>query len=216
MLIRGREWNGRSPVRLIGLTGGIGTGKSAVAGHLRELGVTVIDADEGTRAVQAPGTEGLRRLVAAFGPEILTSEGALDRARLGAAVFADAEARRRLNAIAHPLVRDWMAERLREAAERGDEMVVMDIPLLFETRGPEEFDAVILVYATEELQLRRLVEQRGMDEQAARDRIAAQMPIDDKRRLASHVIVNTSTLEDLRHQVERTWAEVVAGSNEEA
>jgi len=203
-------------VRLIGLTGGIGTGKSAVAGHLRELGVTVIDADEGTRAVQAPGTEGLRRLVAAFGPEILTSEGALDRARLGAAVFADAEARRRLNAIAHPLVRDWMAERLREAAERGDEMVVMDIPLLFETRGPEEFDAVILVYATEELQLRRLVEQRGMDEQAARDRIAAQMPIDDKRRLASHVIVNTSTLEDLRHQVERTWAEVVAGSNEEA
>ncbi|WP_338204634.1 dephospho-CoA kinase [Candidatus Nephthysia bennettiae] len=203
-------------MRLIGLTGGIGTGKSAVAGHLRELGVTVIDADEGTRAVQAPGTEGLRRLVAAFGPEILTSEGALDRARLGAAVFADAEARRRLNAIAHPLVRDWMAERLREAAERGDEMVVMDIPLLFETRGPEEFDAVILVYATEELQLRRLVEQRGMDEQAARDRIAAQMPIDDKRRLASHVIVNTSTLEDLRHQVERTWAEVVAGSNEEA
>jgi dephospho-CoA kinase len=201
---------------VIGLTGGIGTGKSAVSGFLRDLGVTVIDADEGTRAVQALGSEGLRRLVATFGPEILTSEGALDRARLGAVVFADAEARQRLNAIVHPLVREWMGERLREAAERGDEVVVLDIPLLFETRGTEGLDAVMLVYAPEELQLRRLVEQRGLDERAARDRIAAQMPIDDKRRLASHVIVNTGSLEDLRHQVERTWADVVSGSGPEA
>jgi dephospho-CoA kinase len=216
MLIRDGKRNGWSPVRVIGLTGGIGTGKSAVAGFLRELGVTVIDADEGTRVVQAPGSEGLRRLVAAFGPEILTSEGALDRARLGALVFADAEARQRLNAIVHPLVREWMAERLREAAERGDEVVVLDIPLLFETRGSEGLDAVMLVYAPEELQLKRLVEQRGLDDGAARDRIAAQMPIGDKRRLASHVIVNTGTLEDLRHQVERTWADVVSGSGAEA
>jgi dephospho-CoA kinase len=216
MLIRGREWNGWSPVRVIGLTGGIGTGKSAVSGFLRELGATVIDADEGTRAVQVPGSEGLRRLEAAFGPEILTAEGALDRARLGAVVFSDAEARLRLNAIVHPLVREWMAERLREAAERGDEVVVLDIPLLFETRGPEGLDAVILVYAPEELQLRRLVEQRGLDEQSARDRIAAQMPIDDKRRLASHVIVNTGTLEGLRSEVERTWTDVVSGTAPEA
>jgi dephospho-CoA kinase len=93
---------------------------------------------------------------------------------------------------------------------------VLDIPLLFETRGPEGLDAVILVYAPEELQLRRLVEQRGLDEQAARDRIAAQMPIDDKRRLASHVIVNNGTLEDLRSEVERTWTDVVSGTAPEA
>ncbi len=199
-------------MRLIGLTGGIGSGKSAAAAFLRELGVTVIDADEGTRAVQAPGSEGLHRLVEAFGPEMLTTEGGLDRAALGAVVFADASARQRLNAIVHPLVREWMAERVREAAERGDEVVVLDIPLLFETRGTEGLDAVILVYSPEELQLKRLVEQRGMDEGAARERIAAQMPIDDKRRLASHVVVNTGTLEDLRSEVERTWADVLSAT----
>jgi dephospho-CoA kinase len=204
--------NGGRPVRVIGLTGGIGTGKSAAAAFLRELGVTVIDADEGTRAVQAPGSEGLRRLVEAFGPRILTTDGELDRGALGAIVFADAAQRQRLNAIVHPLVREWMAERLGEAAERGDEVVVLDIPLLFETRGTEGLEAVILLYSPEELQLRRLVEQRGMEEQAARERIAAQMPIDEKRRLASHVVVNTGTLEDLRSAVERTWADVLSAT----
>jgi dephospho-CoA kinase len=212
MLIRGGKRNGERRVRLIGLTGGIGSGKSAAAAFLRKLGVTVIDADEGTRAVQAPGSEGLHRLIEVFGPEMLTTEGALDRAALGAVVFADASARQRLNAIVHPLVREWMAERVREAAERGDEVVVLDIPLLFETRGTEGLDAVILVYSPEELQLKRLVEQRGMDEGAARERIAAQMPIDDKRRLASHVVVNTGTLDDLRSEVERTWADVLSAT----
>jgi dephospho-CoA kinase len=197
-------------MRLIGLTGGIGTGKSSVAGFLRGLGVTVIDADEATRAVQAPGTEGLRLLADAFGEEILTPEGALDRPRLAAIAFADPKARQRLNEIVHPLVRRWMAERQREAAARGDPLVVLDVPLLFETRGTDGLDAVILVYAPEELQLKRLTELRGMDERAARERIAAQMPIDEKRRLASHVILNTGTLDELRAEAERTWAEVLA------
>jgi dephospho-CoA kinase len=201
-------------VRVIGLTGGIGTGKSAVSAVLRDLGVTVIDADQATRAVQAPGSTGLRRLVDAFGPGILTPEGELDRARLASLVFADPDARQRLNAVVHPLVREWMAQRQLEAEERGEEAVVLDIPLLFETRGPQGMDAVILVYAPEELQVRRLVQQRGMEEQAARERIAAQMPIEDKRRLASHVIVNTGTLEDLRAEVERTWADVMAAAPE--
>jgi dephospho-CoA kinase len=199
-------------MRLIALTGGIGTGKSTVARFLRERGVTVIDADEGTRAVQAPGSPGLRRLVEAFGAGILQPDGALDRPRLAAIAFADPEARGRLNEIVHPLVREWMAERQTEAAERGEELVVLDIPLLFESRGAEGFDAVILVYAPEELQLRRLVEQRSMDERTARQRIAAQMPIDEKQRLATHVIVNTGTLEDLRTEVERTWADIVAAA----
>jgi dephospho-CoA kinase len=212
MLIREETHEGEAGMRLIALTGGIGTGKSTVAGFLRDLGLTVIDADEATRAVQAPGSPGLRQLVEAFGPEILQPGGALDRPRLAAIAFGDAAARRRLNEIMHPLVREWMAERQREAAERGEEVVVLDIPLLFETRGPEGFDAVILVYAQEEVQLKRLMEQRGMDEQAARDRIAAQMSIEDKRRLATHVIVNTGTIEDLRAEAERTWADVMAAT----
>ena len=195
-------------MRLIGLTGGIGSGKSTVAALLRELGATVIDADEATRAVQAPGSPGLKQLVEAFGPEILTPDGALDRPRLAAIAFSDPEARRRLNEIIHPLVREWMAERQREAAERGDAAVVLEVPLLFETRGAEGLDAVVLVYAPEDVQLKRLIEARGMDEQAARARIASQMPIEEKRRLASHVIPNTGTLGELRTETERTWVDV--------
>jgi dephospho-CoA kinase len=197
-------------MKLVGLTGGIGTGKSTVSALLRARGVCVVDADEATRAVQVPGSPGLERIVEAFGPEFLTPSGELDRARLAAIVFKDPEARRRLNAIVHPLVRAWMAERVREAAERGERIVVLDIPLLYESRGEEGLDAVIVVYAPPELQLRRLVELRGMSEAEARERIAAQLPIDEKRRRARHVILNTGDLEWLRAEVERVWREVAA------
>ena len=195
-------------MRTLGLTGGIGTGKSTVSGMLRELGATVIDADEGTRAVQAPGSEGLRRIVEAFGPGILTPAGELDRAALAEIAFHDRAARERLNGIVHPLVRLWMAERQAEAAERGDAVAVLDIPLLFEARGAGVFETVVLVYAPEELQLRRLVGLRGMSPEQARARIAAQMPIEEKRRLATHVIDNTGDRAALRREVERVWAEI--------
>jgi dephospho-CoA kinase len=195
-------------MKVIGLTGGIGTGKSTVTRLLREKGVTVVDADEATRAVQAPGGEGLRRLVEEFGPSILAPDGGLDRARLAAVAFTDPEARQRLNAIIHPLVREWMADRQMEAEARGEPHVVLDIPLLFESRGAAEVDDVILVYAPEELALRRLVGLRGMPEEQARARVAAQMPIEEKRRLARHVIENTGTLEQLRARTERVWTEV--------
>lgn len=198
-------------MRVVGLTGGIGTGKTTVSRMLRDLGATVIDADEATRAVQAPGSEGLRRLVAEFGTGILTAGGELDRARMAEIAFADPEARGRLNGIVHPLVREWMAERQREAVERGDPVVVLDIPLLFEARGAGAFETVLLVYAPEAVQLDRLVRLRGMGEDQARARIAAQMPIEEKRRLATHVIENTGDLEQLRRAVERTWAELSEG-----
>jgi dephospho-CoA kinase len=201
-------------VKVVGLTGGIGTGKSTVSAMLRELGATVIDADEATRAVQAPGSEGLRRLVEEFGEGILTAGGELDRARLAGIAFADAEARTRLNAIVHPLVRRWMAERQQEAVERGDPLVVLDIPLLFEARGASAFETVLLVYAPEDVALARLVEQRGMSEDDARARIAAQLPIEEKRRLASHVIENAGTLEELRARVERVWRELSEGHDD--
>jgi dephospho-CoA kinase len=195
-------------MKVVGLTGGIGTGKSTVTRLLRERGVAVIDADEATRAVQAPGSEGLRRLVDEFGPSILASDGDLDRGRLAAVAFTDPEARQRLNAVVHPLVREWMAERQIEAEARGEPYVVLDIPLLFESRGAAGFDDVILVYAPEEVALRRLVELRGMPEEQARARIAAQMPIEEKRKLARHVIDNTGTLEQLRARTESVWAAV--------
>ena len=195
-------------MRVVGLTGGIATGKSTVSAMLRSLGATVIDADEATRAVQAPGTDGLRRLVQEFGPAILTPDGELDRPRLAEIAFNDPDARRRLNGIIHPLVREWMAERQQDATDRGDRVVVLDIPLLFESRGAGAFESVVLVYAPEELQVRRLVEMRGLTREQARTRIAAQMPIEEKRRLATHVIENTGTMRELQAQVDRVWAEI--------
>jgi dephospho-CoA kinase len=220
-------------MRTIALTGGIGTGKSTVARLLRARGVTVIDADEAVRAVQAPGTEGLGRLVEAFGAEILDGSGALDRARLARVAFADADTRRRLEGIVHPLVRDWMAARQLDAEARGEAVVVHDIPLLFESRVPAEvappdgaeppgaedrariaraagFDAVLLVYAPEELQVSRLVEQRGMDPADVRARMAAQLPIERKRQLATHVIENTGTLDELERRFDEVWRELGA------
>jgi dephospho-CoA kinase len=198
-------------MRTVGLTGGIGTGKSTVAAMLRELGATVIDADEATRAVQSRGSDGLRQLVAEFGDGILTPDGDLDRARLADVVFGDPEARRRLNGIVHPLVRQWMAERQQEAVERGDPVVVLDIPLLFEARGAGAFETVLLVYAPDEVALRRLVELRGMSVEQARARMAAQLPIEEKRALATHVIENTGGRDELRRQVVRVWAELSGG-----
>ena len=196
-------------MRLYALTGGIGTGKSTVSAMLRELGATVVDADLGARAVVEPGTEGLRRLVEEFGPEILDAAGGLDRPKLAGIVFADEARRARLNAITHPLVQRWMAERTLEAAERGDAIVIHDIPLLYENARQGMFEKVIVVAAPPEVALRRLVE-RGMTESDARARIAAQVPIAEKERLGDIVIDNSGGLEATRRQVESAWAEITA------
>lgn len=197
-------------LRLIGLTGGIGTGKSTVSGLLRGLGATVIDADEGARAVVEPGTEGLRAVVAEFGEGVLTPAGELDRAAVAEIVFRDAERRARLNAITHPLVGAWMAARTSEAAERGVAIVVQDVPLLYENQRQGLFERVVLVYAPNEVAVRRLVE-RGLNEDQAWARIQAQMPIDDKRSLADHVIDNSDGLDQTRREVEDLWTHISAG-----
>jgi len=194
-------------VKLIGLTGGVGSGKSTVAGILRDLGADVVDADEASHAVYAPGTPGFDAVVREFGPEYVRG-GQVDRERLGRLVFEDGDARGRLNAIVHPLVRDWMAERTREAAERGAEVVIQDVPLLYENGLEDLFSSVLLVYVPEDVQLQRLVEGRGLDEDRARAMIAAQMPIDEKRRRAHHVIDNSGTREETRRQVEEMWAQI--------
>ncbi|HET7466578.1 MAG TPA: dephospho-CoA kinase [Candidatus Dormibacteraeota bacterium] len=195
-------------MKLIGLTGGVGTGKSTVAEMLRELGATVVDADEAAHAVYAPGTPGFDAVVSEFGPDFVRDDGAIDRQRLGALVFNDEDARRRLNAIVHPLVREWMAARTVEAAERGDEIVIQDVPLLYENGLEALFSSVLLVYAPEDVQLERLVHGRGVPEDRARAMIAAQMPIDDKRRRAHHIVDNSGTREQTRAQVEEVWAQM--------
>lgn len=198
-------------MEVVALTGGVGSGKSTVAGMLRALGATVIDADEAARAVVEPGTPGFDQVVAAFG-ERFVKDARLDRAALAEHVFSDPDALRRLNEITHPLVRQWMAERQQEALARGDERVVLDIPLLFENGLQDAFATILLVYAPPETQLRRLVEGRGFSEADARARIAAQLPMEEKRGRATYLIDNSGSLEATRRQVEAAWREITERS----
>jgi len=197
-------------MKLIGLTGGVGSGKSAVAEMMRELGADVVDADEATHAVYEPGSPGFDAVVREFG-EGYVDRGRIDRSRLGELVFRDDDARRRLNSIVHPLVRDWMAQRTAEAAERGADVVVQDVPLLFENGLERLFSTVVLVYVPEEVQIERLVSGRGVTPERARGMIAAQMPIENKRGLAHHVINNSGTREETLAQVKAIWKQVAAG-----
>ena len=194
-------------MKLIGLTGGAGTGKSTVSAMLRELGAVVVDADEATHAVYEPGSPGFDAVVREFGAGYVR-EGRIDRGRLGALVFEDEGARRRLNAIVHPLVREWMAARTAEAAQSGAEIIVQDVPLLFENGLPPLYSAVLLVYVPEQVQLERLRKGRGLEEDRARAMIAAQMPIDEKRTLANHVIDNSGSRDATRKQVQEIWSDL--------
>jgi len=173
---------------------------------LRELGAVVIDSDVLAREVVAPGTPGLAQVVEAFGAEVLAADGSMDRAKVGAIVFADPEQRRRLEAIVWPLV---AAESAALAATAGpDDVVVHDIPLLVETGQETGFDAVVVVDVPVETQVERLVRDRGMDEQEARSRIAAQATREQRLAAATHVIDNTGTLEDLRRRVAEVLSEL--------
>jgi dephospho-CoA kinase len=194
----------------VGLTGGVAAGKSTVSGILRQLGAVVIDADALAREVIEPGTPGLAAVVGEFGPEILTDDGHLDRARLGALVFADPERRAALEAIVHPLVRARAVE-LEQAAPPGA-IVVHDIPLLVETGQAGDFDAVVVVDVPEELQVARAVRERGWSEDEARARVVAQGSRSDRLAVATYVVDNTGTLEDLRHRVTEVFEELVGPS----
>ena len=194
-------------MKLIGLTGGAGSGKTTVAEMFRELGAEVVDADEAAHAVYEPGTPGFDAVVAEFGQEYVR-DGQIDRARLGELVFHDLAARRRLNAIVHPLVREWMAARTADAVARGVEVVIHDVPLLFENGLEHLYADVVCVYVPEAVQLKRLVDGRGASRERARAMIAAQMPIEEKRRRAQHVIDNSGTREHTREQVNTLWSEL--------
>lgn len=197
---------------MVGLTGGIGSGKSAVSKLLAERGAVVLDADLVAREVVEPGTPGLSLIVAAFGAGVLQADGALDRAALGTLVFADPTALKALNAIVHPLVGERTGELVDRARRSGAAVVVHDVPLLVENGLAELYDVVVVVAATPQTQLDRLVRLRGMTEQEAQQRIAAQAPLADKLAVATHVIDNDGPLQDLAPQVDRLWSELTAVS----
>ena len=190
----------------VGLTGGIASGKSTVSAQLRELGALVIDADRLARDVVAVGTPGLAAVVEAFGPEVLTPAGELDREAVAAIVFADEEARRRLEGIVHPLVHD--AGRQAEEAAPAGVLVVHDVPLLVEGGRASSFDAVLVVDCPEELQVERMVRDRGWTPEQALQRIRAQATRQQRLAVATHVIDNSGTPEQLRTRVQEVYAEL--------
>ena len=190
----------------IGLTGGIGSGKSTVARLLADRGAHLVDADVLAREVVAPGTPGLAAVVEAFGEQIRTPEGGLDRPALAAVVFADPGARARLDGIVHPLVRARAIEIISGLPD--DAVVVQDIPLLVETGQARSFDLVLVVEADPGTRVARLVA-RGLDEGDARARIAAQATDAERRAVADVVLDNSGTPEQLAEQVERFWHERV-------
>jgi dephospho-CoA kinase len=187
----------------IGLTGGIGAGKSTVAGRLRELGATIIDADLLAREVVEPGTPGLAAVVEAFGSEVLLDDGRLDRPALGRIVFTDDEQRLRLNAILHPLIAERSARLMAGAAD--DSVLVHDIPLLVESAAGGGFDLVMIVHAPEQERLRRLVEDRAMSQDDARARIKAQASDEERRAAADIWIDNSGSREATVAQVDAAW-----------
>ncbi|MFD0904004.1 dephospho-CoA kinase [Actinomadura sediminis] len=192
----------------VGLTGGIGSGKSEVSARLSGHGAVVIDADRIAREVVEPGTPGLAAVVREFGDGVLLPSGELDRAKVGSIVFNDADRLAALNAIVHPLVGERMQE-LMDAAPR-DAVVVYDVPLLVENGLAGMYDVVVVVDAPEEAQLDRLTSRRGMTEADARARMANQASRDERRAVADHVIDNSGDLGTLHAQVDALWETLAA------
>jgi dephospho-CoA kinase len=196
------------PALTVGLTGGIGSGKSAVLDELVALGAVGIDADSVARDVVLPGTPGFDAVVAAFGPGVVAADGGLDRRRLATIVFADAGERARLEAITHPLIRE--ETRRRVATAPADAIVVNAVPLLAEAGIAAQFDVVVVVQATVAVRLDRLLEFRGMSDGDARARIAVQASDEQRAAIAWWVIDNDGTLAELRAKVGRLWTALLA------
>lgn len=189
---------------ILGLTGGIGCGKSIVGKHLKQLGLRHLDTDRTAREVVRLGSDGLTRVLQAFGTSVSTPSGELDRVKLGEIVFKDPEKRRRLEAILHPLILERVTNFVEEARKE-DLHAVVEIPLLYEKGREELFDEVWVVATTRELQNERLAHRNGWSQEQIEERLSSQMPLDDKIERADTVIWNVGTLEELRESVSEAW-----------
>jgi dephospho-CoA kinase len=194
-------------MRVVGLTGGIASGKSTVTAMFRELGAQVIDADQVARDVVEPGTPGLEEVARRF-PGVVDPSGELDRAALGRRVFADPAERRALEAIVHPRIREEVARRTEALARAGVTVVLYDAALLIENELHRGMDGVILVSAPEAVQRARLAARDGLDDLAITARLAAQLPLADKRAHATWVVENGGSLDETRAQVRRIWEQI--------
>jgi dephospho-CoA kinase len=190
-------------VHVFGLTGGFASGKSTVVKRLRERGVPVVEADVLAREVVEPGTEGLEKVVEAFGVDVLDGRGALDRKRLGKLVFGDPEARVRLEKLLHPLIRGLQKRRMAELDARGEPLACYEAPLLVEVGLASELRPLVVVWTDEATQIERAKRRDGLDESAVRARLRAQKPLAEKRSLADYVIENTRSLAELRDETDR-------------
>lgn len=190
-------------MEIIGLTGGIASGKSTVANYLRQEGMTVIDADLIARQVVEPGQEGLEKLVEAFGSQILTKEKELNRKYLGRMLFSDSLARYTVNDILHPLIRQEMMRQIGQAEQSGLKQVFLDIPLLFEAGYQEMCHEILLVYIPQSLQAQRLKERDHLTDVEVKDRIASQMSIEDKLPMATVIIDNSQSISHTQEQVHK-------------
>lgn len=199
---------------LIGLTGGIGSGKSTVTEMFRDLGVFVIDADEIAREVVLKGTQGWKKIIETFGESVLNEDGEIDRARMADVVFKDPEKLSMLNSIVHPLVFHRMGEEMEWAKSviGSDGVFMIDAALIYEANMVPMFDKVIVIATDEEIQIDRLISSRNMNEEEARLRIMNQMPLEDKIEKADIVIWNNSTIEDLKRDVEKCYRKLTGMS----
>jgi dephospho-CoA kinase len=190
----------------VGLTGSIAVGKSFVTSLLRELGCHVLDADETAREVVAPGHAGLQAIVSAFGPEVLTAEGTLNRQALGAIVFGNEEKRQLLNSLLHPFIIERQDEIMREwQAEDPNGIGVIDAALMIESGGSKRFDKLIVVHCRPEIQLQRLMERNNLSEEESKKRVAAQMSQEDKLKFADFTIDTSEGFEDTRRQTKAVY-----------
>jgi dephospho-CoA kinase len=199
-------------VRVVGLTGGIATGKSTFSAALRARGVPVIDADELARRVVAPGAPALAQIARAFGPAVIAADGSLDRKRLGEIVFADGAARKRLEAITHPAIRIAMVEEATDLAARGHPLVFYDAALLYEVGADEVVDSVVVVYAPAGAQRARLAARDGLTAAQADARLGAQWPIEEKAARADFLVDNTGGIADLGEKADRLLADLRRGA----
>jgi dephospho-CoA kinase len=197
-------------VLVIGLTGGIASGKSTVAAILRQLAAPIVDADLLARQVVEPGTPALAEIAARFGPDVIDAGGRLDRKRMGERVFADPAARAILNSITHPRIATASRAALADLGAAGQPVAVYEAALLVENQLHRGIDGLIVVSAPPEVQIERLVERDAIDREAAQARLAAQLPLADKVAVADWVIDNAGSREETRAQVGRVWAEILA------